>query len=382
MRCEELFAKIDELKDEYIKVWEDVCNIESPTQYKPGVDAVGDFFAEMAKKRGWQVEYCCQEVAGNALCITMNPEAGAPAVVLSGHMDTVHPVGSFGAPAVRLDEEKIYGPGVLDCKSGGVSSFLAMDALDRAGFRDRPVKLILQSDEENGSATSNKRTVEFMARMAKDCCAFLNAEPHPKGKLVLYRKGICKFRFDITGKACHAGICYNGVSAIAEAAKIILELEKYKDKDGITMSCGLISGGTATNTVPETCSFRVDTRFATQAQRDEILAIVHQFEEKTFHPDTKCQVTMESYRCSMELNPAKTELLDRLNCIFADAGLPQQCLTGSNGGSDAADMSGYGINAIDGFGTDGANFHKLSEQSEIATLAEAAQRLALAAVYL
>jgi len=377
-----LFQHIDALFPQYIQFWADICELESPTTYKPGVDAVGAYCADHAIKRGWQVITHKEDVSGDAVCIVMNPDASGTPICFSAHMDTVHPVGCFGKPAVRIEDGMIYGPGVADCKGGIAAAFLAMDALDRAGFRDRPVKLILQSDEENGSATSNKRTVEFMARMAKDCCAFLNAEPHPKGKLVLYRKGICKFRFDITGKACHAGICYNGVSAIAEAAKIILELEKYKDKDGITMSCGLISGGTATNTVPETCSFRVDTRFATQAQRDEILAIVHQFEEKTFHPDTKCQVTMESYRCSMELNPAKTELLDRLNCIFADAGLPQQCLTGSNGGSDAADMSGYGINAIDGFGTDGANFHKLSEQSEIATLAEAAQRLALAAVYL
>ena len=38
---EKLLQKIDELNDEYVKIWEDCWNIESPTHYKAGVDAVG-----------------------------------------------------------------------------------------------------------------------------------------------------------------------------------------------------------------------------------------------------------------------------------------------------------------------------------------------------
>ena len=36
-----LFDEIDRLYPDYLKVWEDVCNIESPTIYKEGVDKVG-----------------------------------------------------------------------------------------------------------------------------------------------------------------------------------------------------------------------------------------------------------------------------------------------------------------------------------------------------
>ena len=32
---------IDRLYDKYLSVWEDICNIESPTADKRGVDAVG-----------------------------------------------------------------------------------------------------------------------------------------------------------------------------------------------------------------------------------------------------------------------------------------------------------------------------------------------------
>ncbi|MBR0277798.1 MAG: hypothetical protein IJQ50_05005, partial [Clostridia bacterium] len=70
------FEKIDSLKDSYIKIWEDVCNIESPTSYKEGVDKVGQYFAGIAKKRGWKVEYFKQNISGDVVCITMNPQSG------------------------------------------------------------------------------------------------------------------------------------------------------------------------------------------------------------------------------------------------------------------------------------------------------------------
>lgn len=36
-----VFETIDNLTPEFIKFWEDVGNLESPTNYKAGVDAVG-----------------------------------------------------------------------------------------------------------------------------------------------------------------------------------------------------------------------------------------------------------------------------------------------------------------------------------------------------
>ena len=52
MAHNKLFEIIDSLKDEFIGIWVDVGNIESPTPYKKGVDAVGYYFADYAKKEG------------------------------------------------------------------------------------------------------------------------------------------------------------------------------------------------------------------------------------------------------------------------------------------------------------------------------------------
>ena len=381
MNCEKLVAKIDELKDEYIRIWEDVCNIESPTDHKPGVDAVGDYFVKMAEARGWQVEISRQEVAGNAVCITMNPDVDAPAVVFSAHMDTVHPLGSFGTPAVHKDEEKIYGPGVLDCKSGVVSSFLAMDALDQCGFRGRPVKLILQSDEESNSTVSGGKTVEFMLEKAKGAVAFLNAEDFAK-KVVLARKGILRLRFDVSGRAIHSARCDAGASAIAEAAHKLLELEKLKDKDGLTCNCGVIRGGTAANAVPDSCTFVADIRFANEEEYQRVLQLGQSIADTVYVPGCSCVMSKESYRPPMEDVPRNHELLAAINAIYREKGFPELEASRSYGGSDAAYVTAAGIPCVDSIGPSGGGIHSLKEFAYLESLPAAAKRLALVACYL
>ena len=129
-----LFEEIDRLNDCYLNMWEDVGNQESHTNDKAGVDAVGRYFAEKARETGWTVEIYPQPVSGDVVVITLNPEAPGAPLALSGHIDTVHPVGLFGSPAVKRDETKIYGPGVNDCKGGVVAGFMAMDALEKCGL--------------------------------------------------------------------------------------------------------------------------------------------------------------------------------------------------------------------------------------------------------
>ena len=251
MKCKELFTKIDELDAKYIGVIEDVCNIESPTTFKEGVDAVGKYFIDAAKKFGWEIEVLPQDVSGDVVSITMNPDAAGEMICLSAHIDTVHPVGSFGTPAVSRDEEKIYGPGVCDCKGGAVAGLMAMEALDAVGYKERPVRLLLQTDEEKGSNPSKKATINYICDMAKDAVAFLNLEGHTAGDACIQRKGIANFTFKIHGIEAHSSLCFKaGANAILEAAHKIIELEKFKNEDGLTCNCGIIKGGTVTNTVP------------------------------------------------------------------------------------------------------------------------------------
>ena len=212
---EKLFEVIDSKREEYLKFIREVVEIESPTSSKEGVDAVGRYFIEKAKKHNWKIEIFPQKIAGDVVVITMNPEIDNKPFCLSGHMDTVHPVGLFGDPCVRVEGNKMIGPGITDCKGGCVNAFWAMDALEQTGYKDRPVMLLLQSDEETSSRESNKATVNYIVERSKNAVGFFNLE----GCLVedaatVERKGIAKFEFTVRGESAHASKCFLGASAI------------------------------------------------------------------------------------------------------------------------------------------------------------------------
>ncbi len=375
--CKKLFDKIDKLYEIYLDFWEDVCSIESPTNYKEGVDRVGEYFIEKSKNHNWKVEVFEQPVAGNVVCITLNPESDENPITYSGHIDTVHPVGLFGKPVVRRDAENMYGPGVMDCKGGVVAAFLAMDALEQCGYKKRPIQLILQTDEETGSVTSKKETVRYLCEKSKDSIAFFNLEGAKTGTVVLKRKGIIRYRFDIHGKALHSSRCKDAANAIAEAAHKILELEKMKDENGLTCNCGVINGGTVANTVAENCYFIADIRFSTDDELDYVRNLVKKIAASSKIKGCECNVTETSYRPAMVERKENKKLLEKMNEIYAQNDLPVLCERSCLSGSDAAYITEARIPCVDNIGVEGSNIHSVNEYAKLKSLALSAKQLAL-----
>lgn len=371
----EIIAELNELESKYIKAWEEFCNIESPSKFKEGVDKAGSYIADLAKELGFDIEIFEQPVSGNVVCITMNSDIDEKPIVLSGHMDTVHPVGSFGTPAVKMDDEKIYGPGVTDCKGGIVASLYAMEALLKCGYKNRPVILLLQSDEEVGSSLSNKATINYICEKSKDAVAFLNMEGTRIPHICIERKGIVNFKFEIEGKEAHSSKCATeGKNAILEAAYKLIEIEKIKDPNGITCCTSIIKGGTTFNTVPGTCEFNVNVRFSTTAQYEEIKQKMQEIADKSFISDTKCTLTQNTFRTSMELCDKNVNLYNKVNEIFEKWELPVLPLEKHTGGSDAADVTAFGIPCVDALGTVGGYIHSPDEYGILSSLKDAAKR--------
>ena len=353
MADQKLFEVINSLEGQYLDILEELCNIESPTADKERVDRAVNYLVELAQKKGWKTEICHQEKAGSPACITLNPDVNKSPICLSAHLDTVHPVGSFGYPAVRRDEKNMYGPGVMDCKGGAASAFMAMDALEQCGFTSRPVKLILQTDEETGSSTSGKDTIRYMCEQAEGSVAFLNLEGHVKGSAVIERKGIIRYRFTVFGKALHSARCFDAANAVAEAAHKIIELEKMKDPKGLTCNCGVISGGTTPNTVAERCSFTTDIRFSTPEERNTAMNELKRIADTTYVNGCSCELQEIGFRPSMPLTDRNTALLTRINEIFAENQIPTLVARPCLSGSDAAYITEFGVPCIDCIGTAG-----------------------------
>jgi len=375
-----LFNEVDKLYDKYLKVWEDVCNIESPTDFKEGVDRVGDYFVKMADDLGFKVEKYPQEVSGDVVVITLNPNINNEPICLSGHLDTVFPVGSVHP--VYFDDEKIYGPGVCDCKGGVVAGFMAMEVLSRLDYKARPVMLLLQTDEEKGSRPSNKATINYICERAKDAIAFLNLEGYTEGEICLQRKGIRTVTFNVKGVAAHSSKCADeGANAILEAAHKIIEIEKIKDADGITCSVNIINGGTTVNTVSDNCTFKVNIRFATMEQDEFIKKRMQEIADTVYIKGCKTSLDMGGIRLPMEYSEKNIELINTLNYAFKEYGLPELKASKRTGGSDAADVTAKGIPCVDSIGTEGFKIHTTDEYAYKKSLPEAAKRIVAFALY-
>ena len=377
MDCAELFRVIDGINDEYIQFWIDVTNTESPTEYKQGVDKACGFFVDIAKKMGWDVEILENEFSGNPVCITMNSNSKEKPICLSGHLDTVHAVGAFGTPAVKIEGNKIYGPGVMDCKGGTVAALEAMTALQKSGFDKRPVKLLLQTDEEVNSMQSNKATINFICEKAKDAIAFLNCESIKNNTAVLWRKGISRYQIEVYGKSIHASRCAEGgANAILEAANKIIKFEELKDNDGLTSNCGIINGGTKPNTVPDKCTFIVEYRFVNNVQFEFAENFTYKVIDNCKVSGTYATAKRIGFRPAMEKTDKNFALLDKINAIYKANGLPELVARGSLGGSDAADTTSKGIPTIDSIGVAGDFIHTPDEFAYISSLKDSAKRIA------
>jgi glutamate carboxypeptidase len=375
---DKLFKVIESLEQDYIKVWEDVCNIESPTRHKEGVDKVGAYFAKMAKDRGFKVEVKPFEKAGDVVVITANAESKERPISFSGHLDTVHPVGSFGSPAVKIDGDKIYGPGVSDCKGGIVAAFLAIDALIKCGYTKRPLQLLLQTDEEH--SMSQKGCIKHICETAKDAVAFFNVESNASyGEACLWRKGIATFTFNVEGIEAHSSQCATqGANAIREASYKILELEKFKDADGITCNVGTISGGTVANTVPGSCTFKANFRFSTAEELEQITKFCKDLADKVYVKGCKTTAEHTGFRIAMEDSEKNHDLLNKMNEIYVKNGMPELKPIKKLGGSDAADVTAYGIPCVECLGVIGGRIHSPDEYADLKSLTYSAKLLAVA----
>jgi glutamate carboxypeptidase len=133
------------------------------------------------------------------------------------HLDTVHPLGALETRLpFRVEGDRAYGPGICDMKGGAYIALCALRTLREAGRgTPLPVRVLLTSDEETGSATSR----ELIERAAADAAYVLVPEyAREGGRVVTGRRGVARYAISTHGRAAHAGDAHaEGRSAIASS---------------------------------------------------------------------------------------------------------------------------------------------------------------------
>lgn len=306
------------------------------------------------------------------------PAAGdGPALALVGHIDTVFPR-SLGFLRFRRDGDRVYGPGVLDMKSGLTSVLFALKAIqsiDATRFAALPIRFIVVSDEEVGSPSS----VTMYRELAPKLTAGLVFESGREGDtIVTRRKGGGLYTITARGKAAHAGNDHAaGINAIHALARIVDHAEGMTDyARGVTLNVGLIEGGTAKNTVPALARCQIDARFETVADAERVTAALGALAPDPFAvlalPERLRGVTVEVEggvtRPPMEASPATQRLRAVYEPFAAASGLQVGECPLQGGGSDANLLAADGVPCIDGLGPYGQYFHQTEEWSSLDSL--------------
>ena len=245
---EQVFEFIDANVEKYLEFLCRICSYEARAYDKQTIDSMVDHIASFARIEGMQVKRKAMEKCGDFLTVEINPGA-EKACLFQAHMDTVHEKGIFGEPPVRVDEDRIYGPGVIDCKGGIAIALLTMKALLQNGY-DKHVRLILTSDEEISNILGGTEEIQFIRDSAAGFSCAINCETAERDEVVVSRKGILKYRLDIKGVSGHAGKHYfTSKNAILEAAHKIVALHSLSVEGGNTYRCNIINGGSVLNDI-------------------------------------------------------------------------------------------------------------------------------------
>jgi glutamate carboxypeptidase len=297
---------------------------------------------------------------------------GAP-VFLVGHTDTVFPPGEFEGWAA--DGALARGPGVLDMKGGLVVGLFALTALSRAGLLGRlPLRGLFVADEEMGSPASQPLTRE---RVRGCACALGLESGRPGDVIVTRRKGIASLDVTARGVAAHAGSDHQkGRNAIWALSRFVDRAQALTDyQRGITVSVGLVEGGTTRNTVPALARCEVDLRFLAEGDGEEATERLRRAAAEAAVEGTRLEVAVANSRPPLTRTEASAALAAEYGAIQAECGLGSGEAPLSGGGSDASVTGSAGIPSIDGLGPRGTAFHTRDEHIELDSLVPKATAL-------
>lgn len=295
-------------------------------------------------------------------------------ILALGHSDTVYPLGILPSMPFRKAKGRLWGPGTLDMKGGLVLFIFAMRILRELDIPvQRKVVLQINSDEEVGSDSSRALTEEA----ARQSIAVLVLEPGTglTGKAKTARKGVGDYELTVRGVASHAGVDFAaGANAVVELARQLDRIAGFtRLEKGITVSPGVVRGGTRSNVVPAEAYAHIDIRVPTMKDGAWL--------EKQFRGlkplDKRCtlELTGGLNRPPMERSAGVRKLFALAHKAAAELGVDlEESATG--GGSDGNFTAALGIPTLDGLGCVGEGAHTPGESILVDRIADRTALLA------
>ena len=366
----ELFDKVDAHASDMMETWRSLVDRDCGSGNKAGVDSVGQDVKAFLEKVGFSVRFHTYEKAGNMLVAEYGDE-GKPFVVLTGHMDTVFGDGTAAARPFTVEDGKVTGPGVLDMKGGVTILLYAVKFLVEAGYDKYRLKIILAGDEEVGHGHSDA-VADYTKEATGALMAFNLETSFLDNSIVLERKGVAQYMFEVDGVGAHAGNNpQDGRSAVEELAHKILDIQKETDyAEGTTVNAGVIGGGTVANAIPEHAWCKVDVRFRKTAGLERVEKDFQAIAAKQYVDHTVTKLKKLVTFGAMERLTESEALFKRAQKAAALYGFPPMKAIAVGGASDSAYLTACGVPTLCALGVKGQFNHTEREWAEEASLYE------------
>ncbi|MEX2571355.1 MAG: M20/M25/M40 family metallo-hydrolase [Gemmatimonadota bacterium] len=216
-------------------------------------------FLQMLRDAGADTTFVDDE--GNVIGIRRGTASG-PAMVLSGHLDTVFPEGTD--VTVRMRGDTLYAPGVGDDTRGLMVVLTVLRAMDAANIRTVNDVWFVGTVGEEG--LGDLRGVKHLFREGgPEIDAFISIDGGNIGRIVNQALGSRRYRATFNGPGGHSWGAFglgNPAHALGRAIRIFDEraAEYVSEGPRTSYNVGVIGGGTSVNAIPFEAWMQVDMR--------------------------------------------------------------------------------------------------------------------------
>ena len=349
--------------------------IESPSYDSGAVNRMMDQAASEFEALGAEMHRTAgRDGYGDILRAHFPLGSKGPGILVLGHLDTVHPVGTIEKDLpMRREGDRQYGPGTYDMKGGVYLALYALQRLiDGGGHPKLPITFLLIPDEEVGSPSSR----EAVEREGKANKYVLVPEPGRPGDMVATGlHGIQRFFVRTHGRPAHAGVdSREGRNAIRVMAGLIEEIESMSNFErGVSYSVGVVRGGQWVNVVPSECHAQI---LAIAPDEGAVIEVPQRMEALAGERGgVRIEVQRGPVRPLFRANSATMALFAHAKRVAESLGV--QLKHGQfGGGSDGNFTGALGIPTLDRLGVLGAGLHTHDEHLLISSLVPRARLLA------
>lgn len=259
------------------------------------------FFLEAFRKLG--LSDVQQDAAGNVLGRLpgkYGKSSTSRPLVVSAHMDTVHPLGT--PLTTKVLNDRIIGPGIGD-NALGLAALIGLIQMLQERQVHLPGDLWIAAnvgEEGLGDLRGMKAVVDRFEGLP---IAYLVVEGMGLGTVLHRGLGVERFRVSVKTPGGHSWANYGQPSAIHILCKLVTRLTAITlpQEPCTTMNVGVISGGTSINTIAAHASMELDLRSEDRKALESLVTEAKRVVFAAQHPSVRVDMEQIGKRLAGEL---------------------------------------------------------------------------------